>query len=215
MLMISVAVYTLLAWPLIIRRFFSERQFADLMAGDKAPLHQRAPDLGLTALGWLLLANGVQQLANALPGVLLSGDGGDAGRWGDLFGGQGLPAIFGMVYAGHSPWWGVGLAGIGIWAGIELVRMTDNHRLAATVYGVVSAVVTVYLLAPMLKHMGGMFDGMGGGGGMMSSVGAFFVMSLSLAVPIGTLLLVHRKRLTTATARVRGDAGGPPATPTM
>ena len=40
--------WMLMAWPLIIRRFFSDRQFADLLAGDDAPVHRRAPDAGLT-----------------------------------------------------------------------------------------------------------------------------------------------------------------------
>src|SRR5947208_10758445 len=32
-------VWMLMAWPMVIRRFFSDRQFSDLLAGDAAPLH--------------------------------------------------------------------------------------------------------------------------------------------------------------------------------
>jgi len=49
--MISGLVWILLAWPLIVRRFYSDRQFADLLAGDHAPVHRRSPDAGLTWLG--------------------------------------------------------------------------------------------------------------------------------------------------------------------
>jgi len=43
--------WMLMAWPLIIRRFYSDRQFADLMAGDGASMHRRSPDAGLVGLG--------------------------------------------------------------------------------------------------------------------------------------------------------------------
>jgi hypothetical protein len=210
MLIISMVVYTLLAWPQIVRRFFSERQFADLMAGNNAPLHQRAPDLGLTALGWLLLAQSVQQLANSLPGALFTSSASEGGLWGELLNANAMPSMLGMTFAGHSPFWSVGLAGIGMWAGIELVRMSDNYRVAATIYGVVTAVVTIYLLAPLLKEMGNL--GLLERGNAMGSVSTFFFMAIALAAPIATLVLVNRRGIATATARVRGGGGEPPST---
>ena len=65
--------WMLMAWPMIIRRFFSERQFADLLAGDDAPIHRRAPDAGLTGLGWLLLAHAMFGATMLIPQLVLGG----------------------------------------------------------------------------------------------------------------------------------------------
>src|ERR1700733_1948860 len=64
--------WMLMAWPLIIRRFFSDRQFADLLAGDGESVHRRAPDAGLTALGWLLIAYGIFTLSFMMPSLTAS-----------------------------------------------------------------------------------------------------------------------------------------------
>ncbi len=62
--------WMLMAWPLIVRRFFGDRQFADLLAGDAAPIHRRAPDAGLTWLGWLLIAEAMYSASFLIPQVV-------------------------------------------------------------------------------------------------------------------------------------------------
>ncbi len=181
--------WMLMAWPLVIRRFFSDRQFADLLAGSDAPLHRRAPDAGLTGLGWLLIAQAAYSASFVLPQLCL-GDGRDARELQSLMalgGGAGL----------RSMWFSVGLVVLQAWAGFELVRMSPQSRIIATVFGVVGAVLTVYINWPILQalqHMRG-FD--------QSSVLMFGPMAMGLIVPVATLVLVNRKIAPTATARFR------------
>lgn len=180
--------WMLLAWPLTIRRFFSDRQFADLLAGDHAPLHRRAADAGLTGLGWLLIGLAGYTASFLLPRMLI-GDG--AEREMEMLlsmgGGTGI----------RSMWLELGLVILQGWAGFELVRMSPQSRIIATVFGVVGAVLTVYMSWPlfkMLKHLQGIDKG-----GLL----VMMPLVLSLVVPIATILLVNRKIAPTARARFR------------
>lgn len=181
--------WILMSWPLIIRRFFSDRQFADLLAGSDAPLHRRAPDAGLTGLGWLLLAQAAYS-ASFLAPQLFFGDGRDARELQTLLalgGGGGL----------RSLWFSVGLVILQGWAGFELIRMSPQSRVIATVFGVVGALITVYVSWPMLqafKHMRGFDSG---------SLLMFGPLAMGLIVPIATIVLVNRKIAPTARARFR------------
>jgi hypothetical protein len=180
--------WILLSWPLIIRRFFSDRQFADLLAGDEAPLHRRSPDAGLTGLGWLLLAHAAFSASFLIPQVVLAEGGG--GR--ELQAMMALGGSLGM----RSMWFSVGLVVLQGWAGFELIRMSPQSRIVATVFGVVAAVVTVYISWPMLK----MFKHL-----HMDKEGMLMLMPLALGliIPIATILLVNRKIAPTARARFR------------
>jgi len=212
-LAICLVAWLLLAWPLIIRKFFSERQFADLLAGGEAPLHRRAPDLGHATLGWLLLALGVMAMASALPQALLF-HGGPHGL--SQHGGSGLSDPMSMMIAMmqsasmRSMWWPVGAAALQLWAAIELIRMSDHHRLVGTLYGVVATGVAIYINLPMLEAMkqmgiGGMFTMRGGGGNPLM----FATVAIAVIVPVTTLVLVNRKTAPTAQARFRGGEPGP------
>jgi hypothetical protein len=212
MLMIIVVAWLLLAWPLIIRKFFAERQFADLMAAGEAPLHRRAPDLGHSTLGWLLLAFGVMALGYSLP-VAVFFDGADVSRG---MGGNPMEAMFTMMQtgSGRSMWWTVGTAGLQVWAGLELIRMTDNHKVVTTIYGAVATGVAIYVNLPALEALktmavGGMFSpGSGGGANPMN----FAFVAIQLVVPVAALILVNRKISPTAQARYRSatPAAGAP-----
>jgi hypothetical protein len=191
---IALFLMLLLAWPLIVRKFFSERQFADILSGATETSHRRAPDLGLTSLGWLLLAFGVMAMSMSLPSAALMPEGGLGGG----MRGNPLGMMFGMLQSGglRSPWWPVGAAALQIWAGIELIRMTDSHKLVASIYGVVGTAVAIYINLPMfdlLKHGGGGLGGMlGGGDGPMGPM-LFGGVAIALIIPVGTLILVNRK----------------------
>jgi hypothetical protein len=183
--------WMLMAWPLIVRRFFSDRQFADLLAGDQAHLHRRAPDAGLTSLGWLLLSYSMLGASFLLPRLV-------AGGFDLLRGDTGSLMMFGVTFGVRSLWFSVGTLVLGAWAGYELVRMSPQSRIIATVYGVVAAVVTLYVNWPIIqamKHIGGFI-----GQGDALVIGP---LAFSLILPIATVILVNRKIAPTARARFR------------
>lgn len=199
LLMVGIVVFWLLMWPLILRRFYTERNFSVLLAGQEAPNFRRAPDLGITALGWLLLMLGTYSLGSALPALFTDNHNALA-----MLGGNNSasfsPADLAAA-AGRSPWWGIGLGLVQIWAAVELVRMSDRWKLAATIYGVVATLVTVYLFWPMLRAMtSGGFAGLRGSNAMMEMLG-FGIMAIFLVIPIATVILANRKVTPQATAR--------------
>ncbi len=181
--------WMLMAWPLIIRRFFSERQFADLMQGDQANLHRRSPDAGLTGLGWLLFAHAMMSAAILIPQLVVS----PAEISRKMF------EAMSMLGGGgtRSLWFSAGLVALQAWAGYELIRMSSTQRIIGTVFSIVAIIVSVYLTWPMLqqlKHIGRM----GPQGVMM-----FIPMAIQLVIPISTLILVNRNIAPTARARFR------------
>jgi hypothetical protein len=184
---ITVMVWLLMTWPLIVRRFFSDRQFVDLLAGDDAPVHRRAPDAGLTALGWLLLAHAVLAASFTLPNLLAGDEMRDISALA-AFGSEGV----------RSVWWNVGVSVLQGWAGYELIRMSPQSRIIATVFGVVGAGVAIYLNWPMLQELRHLR-------GVMSPMMAIAIAPLALAliIPVATLVLVNRKIAPTARARFR------------
>lgn len=198
----AVTVYLLMAWPVILRRFYSERNFSALLSGADGPSVRRAPDAGMTAVGWLLLGLGVLQLAFALPFALSgSGDLREA-----LVALDPLSTGVGSLAAAaeRSSWWTIGVAAVQVWAGYELIRMSDRHRLAATVYGVVASVVALLLSWPQVRAVE-----MGATGGPLGNFGVtagYLGIALSLVLPIGTAILANRKLVPTAQARVRSSA---------
>lgn len=191
--------WMLMAWPMIIRRFFSERQFADLMAGDGSQLHRRAPDAGLTGLGWLLVAHAFFGATLLIPQVVLGAD----------FGGRYTEMLSFMGPSGaRSLWWSVGLTTFQMWAGYELIRMSPHSRVIATVFSVVAGALTIYIMWPVLqgmKHLGRMMS--------PEMVMMIVPLAIQLVIPVSTLLLVNRKIAPTARARFvpRAPEATPPA----
>ncbi|NVB80555.1 MAG: hypothetical protein HOV81_19330 [Kofleriaceae bacterium] len=182
--------WMLMSWPLIVRRFFSDRQFADLLAGDQAHLHRRAPDAGLTSLGWLLVALAMYS-ASILMLQFIVGEAAGEGRLAAFmaFGGGGGP---------RSIWFSVGLTVLQGWAGYELVRMSPQSRIVATVFGVVGTATTLYINWPLiqaLKHLRGLTG--------FSDTMLFGPLAISLIVPVATVVLVNRKIAPAARARFR------------
>jgi hypothetical protein len=176
--------WMLMAWPMIVRRFFGDRQFADLLAGEHADLHRRAPDAGLTGLGWLMLAHAAYGMTFLLPGLL--GDGAPHKLF-ELFGAD----------SGRSPWWSVGIGMFEGWAGYELIRMTRHHRIIATAYAAVASAVTLYLFWPVLKELDEI---------RISSPEHLFSLlpvAIALVIPVSVLVLVNRNIAPTARARFK------------
>jgi len=196
------AVYLLLAWPLILRRFYTERNFSALLSGAEGPSYRRAPDAGMTAVGWLLLSLGVVQLSLTLPAAL-TGLGALSGALRAL---DPLNTGVGQMAGGdRSLWWSAGIALAQVWAGLELVRMTDRYRLVATIYGAIASVITLYLMWPELRELEQLAasNGMGGFG----STASYFRMAMSLLLPIGTIMLANRKLMPAAQAQFRSSVG--------
>jgi len=187
--LVCALVWVLMAWPLIIRRFFSDRQFADLVAGEAAPMHRRARDAGLSGLGWLLVTSSVLGISLVLPSFI-------AGRPFATVAYEKLLGIAGISFE-HSMWWSVGFAVLQAWAGIELIKMSTMHRTVGSLYAIAGAIMQIYLLWPMLD--------MFWHGGSDSISMAVIVGSLArvLALPIATLILVNRRLAPTALARFR------------
>ena len=188
--------WMLIAWPLIIRRFYSDRQFADLMAGDGANVHRRSPDAGLVGLGWLLFAHAMMSVSMLVPQLLVSP--------GEMSRGmaEGMMMLGGSV---RSMWWSVGLIALQAWAGYELVRMSSTHRIIGTVYAIVAIIISVYLTWPVLqalKHIGRMGP---------QGIAMFIPMAMQLVIPIATLILVNRNIAPTAQARFRTPPAAPQA----
>jgi hypothetical protein len=167
-------VWTLLTWPLIVRRFFADRQFADLLAGDEAPLHRRSPDAGLTSLGWLLVAGATILLAASLWAVA---DG------------------FEVPGGTRSMWWPVGVAVLEGWAGVELVQGSRVARAVATACSIVALAVSVYVLWPVVEDLHRLDLG--------PAIWLLSPLALGLILPIATLLLVRRDLSPSARARFR------------
>jgi hypothetical protein len=187
---ISCFVWALLAWPLTLRRFFGERQFADLMANAEGAgvAHKRAPDLGLSTLGWFLFAQALIGLSLTLPMTLMLPSGGEGGL--EAMGPFGpLSAMLGNGL-GHSPWWSIGLQALQLWAGIELIRMGELHRIAASAWGALSTVITIYFFWPVISHIGELGREMGGSSMML--VTTFGALALQLTVPVVTLYATNR-----------------------
>jgi hypothetical protein len=202
--------WILIAWPLIVRRFFSERQFADMLAGGEAPVHRRAPDVGLTSLGWLLLGLGVVGMATALPGALF--DGAAAGRDLDTRADPFSMVLMMTPQGFRSPWWSVGTAALQLWAAFELIRMSDHHKLVASIFGVVASAIAVYANLPLIEAiqgtgLAGVLDPREGGVIMLGA------LAINLIVPVATVVLVNRPTSPTAQARYRTPAPPPAAPP--
>ncbi|MEO8549203.1 MAG: hypothetical protein ABI678_04500 [Kofleriaceae bacterium] len=197
---VSGIAWMLLAWPLIVRRFFSDRQFADLLAGDQAPVHRRSPDAGLTWLGWLLVAYATMTASFVIPQLILGVDGNMMGGGRHHGGGMDPSEMMGIFAAGgmRSIWWSVGLLALQGWAGFELIRMSAHSRMIATIFGVAGIAITAYINWPMMQML------RHGGMGAMEVV-ALAPLALALVIPVATLLLVNRKIAPVAQARFRGN----------
>lgn len=184
--------WMLLAWPLIVRRFFTERQFSELLATDGVSRHRRAPDAGLTALGWLLLSHAV--LGGAYVIIALPFDG---------YVERELSAFtaIGGVGGTRSLWWSVVLVLVEGWAGCELICASRRARIVASVFGVAGAVLVVYISWPTVAELQAARYFFG-------NLEAFRLgpIAMSLVIPIATLLLVNRKIAPTARARFRKPA---------
>ncbi len=190
----------LLAWPNILRRLYAERNFNVFLAGSDAPTYQRAPDAGLIALGWTLVAVAVlglgQSLAEALLAKPMSSE--ELAILASMAGDEGLALI------DRSAWWSVGIGGLQLWAGIELIRMSERHKLAAMIYGGVTTAVTIYLVLPVIDRLDAVFAGLlGGDAAAMITRLMTGAVGFNLILAIGAMILVNRVTMPSAVVHIR------------
>ncbi|HEY1546440.1 MAG TPA: hypothetical protein VGG28_01400, partial [Kofleriaceae bacterium] len=113
---------------------------------------------------------------------------------------------FGGTFGLHSLWWSVGLVVLQGWAGFELIRMSPQSKTIATVYGVIAAVLTLYLDWPVLDALRSWADDGMHVWSSPETIISFGPVAIALIMPIATIVLVQRKIAPTALARFREKA---------
>lgn len=192
-LSVAVACWLLVTWPMIVKRYFSQRQFAELLAGDRVT-HRRAPDAGLTALGWLLAGH-----ATLVAGVVIV----QVAAHPHLGSHLGAAADHALVLSGLAVgrWWlidaGLAVASVvlELIAAVALIRMSDQRRAIATIYAVFAGVVALAPAVPVLATLGHHLS-LRAGIQLLPSV-------VQLVMPVSALLLVDRAVIPAARARFR------------
>ena len=178
----------LLTWPHILRRLYAERNFHVYLEGSEAQTFQRAPDAGLIALGWTLVAVSLFSLGFGLVEAIYH-EPLTAMELDLLLATAGPDAVDHLT---RSPWWSVGVGGLQLWAGIELIRMSERHKLAAMLYGLVSVGVVLYLVWPAMDSLDEVFTMSQMFGKSSLQEAKILVTGLPLILAVGTMVLVNR-----------------------
>jgi hypothetical protein len=179
----------LTAWPMLVKRYINHRQFAELLAGDRV-LHRRAPDAGLTGLGWLLAGHAVL-IASLLIVELTVQHRGIGRPLDDLL--RLAAPLGGRSVADLSL--AALIVVLELAAAVTLVRMSDHRRAIATVYALVAGGVALALAWPAARVLGRHFD--------LSLVIRWVPAAVQIVIPAVTLALVHRAVAPVARARYR------------
>jgi hypothetical protein len=193
-LSVVVSGWLLVSWPAIIRRYFHNRQFAELLAGDRL-VHRRAPDAGLTGLGWLLTGHAV-----AIAALLT------VSATADLHGpGRALVNLLGLAgpIIGRSTGellLGAAVVALELTAAIALLRMSDHRRAFATVYALVAGAAALAVTWPLVAGFDHHhFE--------LRTMIRLVSGAAQIVIPAATLVLVHRSSMPAARARYRGATG--------
>lgn len=185
-----IAVFWLLfMWPRIVGDFLQKRSYAHFVEGAGRPT-SRAPDLGLSALGWLLVGLGVPTLAAnlvMLAGGALSSDG--LGVLAFLSSGEGLWVELAVVAA----------SALKVWAGTEIVCMTPRWRRSAVLYAVAGIAAVVWAGWDQLRLLSDLGP-RALSSGAEEAIGALLSLLPALILPVATLLLMKRHRVAPARA---------------
>lgn len=138
----------LLAWPMAVRRFATTRHMDEIAAGPQVEPNRRPPDLGMTAIGWLLLGLGTIGLgAGAIAQIA------GAGVRMPIVGLLRLP-----IWDDGKPWLTLIAAGLQLWIALELITMSARRRLVGIGAGLAAAALGLYLARPLLDVDAVAFD---------------------------------------------------------
>ncbi len=142
----------LMVWPYLVRRFLRQRNA--FVEQHSASL---APDRGLGALGWLLIVVGLPEVFLCAGALLLGGVGN-------------VDTEFFLACT---------LSLLQVWAGVEMVRLGSNIRLAAGLLAATGVVVAAFAWREVLAS----------GSALDSAVGPL-IGAVTLCLPLMSLLLV-------------------------
>ena len=179
--------WLLLAWPRTLRGFLDDRRLGGIIEGGRVD-HRRAPDAGLTALGWLLVGHAA--IATSVLALLTAHPEATPLR---RLGAELFASIVGRGSDGVIL--SAGVIGLELLAASALIRMADHRRLFASVYAGIAIAVTLALSWPTI----GSFEHHR----RLWVVLALIPAACQLVVPLATLLLVHRRVEAGAHARYR------------
>jgi hypothetical protein len=191
---IAVMCWLLVIWPMVVKRYFNQRQFAELLAGDRV-IHRRAPDAGLTGLGWLLAGHAA--LASILLILELT-----VFRSGPRIG-----LVLAIRWLDLDRWWS---AGLGLDAArlvlegataVALIRMSDHRRTIATIYALFAAIAALALAPPVLRSLAHHLA--------VWRLLELLPVAAQLVIPVAVWRLVHRPAAPLARARYRTLPAGP------
>ena len=182
--------YVLFCWPLILRRFHRRRHFPALRDGTEGFGSRRAPDAGLTAIGWLLLATAMAQVGLVAAWLVRLPQLGPYHQVSDWLLGLNGGDLAGHGWPGRSCWWILASCAVQLWAAIELIRMSHRHRMAVTIYAAATLAITIRLLWPQVDPLmrvisSGLSD--------PSVAGGLVQVAFWLGVPVATLILVRSR----------------------
>lgn len=210
---VVVACWLLVTWPMIVKRYFHQRLFAELLAGDRVA-HRRAPDAGVTGLGWLLAGHAALAAAVLIVQLTAGPHLGGAGRLLDnatVLGGLALGR--GWAPDGGDTSLAIAVLVLEATAAIALIRMSDQRRPLATIYALFAAAVALAPAAPVLRALG---HHLPWHVTPWQPVNLWTAMRLlpsavQLVLPVATLALVHRVVAPAARARYRRNGSAPAA----
>lgn len=193
---VTVLCWLLAAWPVIVKRYFNNRQFAELLAGDRM-IHRRAPDAGMTGLGWLLAGHAmlVATLLILAATVEPSGVGRALGN---------LLLLSGPVIGSSAVDLGLaaGIVALELFAAAALLRMSDHRRVIATIYALCAGGVALAAVYPLVRSFSHYH-------GDLRMVIRLIPAAIQIVIPAASLVLVHRALVPAARARYRGPTGLP------
>jgi hypothetical protein len=181
----------LVMWPLALRRFFQERCFALYLAGDRAEPVRRAPDGGVHALGWLMLAVGGMGLAAAVASALF----GPMFQV-DLAQVRALGGDAAVAAVDRSPWWSVGASALTVLVAVQLVRGAAHRGWTPMAYALVTLFVAGAVELPRVEALARcVTTEQGAGPGLMlyGVLAARIIVEVVLAVTV--MVLTGRERV--------------------
>jgi|GEM_PF-2288757 len=165
----------LLTWPVVLRRFATQVRLDDVGDGDQAPFGA-APDRGLTAFGYLLVAVGIHSVVVDLAALLVGAP--------DI----GMLATVSLPDVEIDPIHIISAVGglVTLWAARESITMSARRHLAIYVYAAVTVVVAVLTW---------IIDGFPLEEGHTAAAvpAVIAVIAMQLAIPITGIVLVRRR----------------------
>jgi hypothetical protein len=184
---VAVVCWLLAVWPVIVRRYFYHRQFAELLAGDRV-LHRRAPDAGLTGLGWLLAGHATVVAAVLILELAIEprGIGWSLDSLLALAGPLGRSSLDAAI--------ATAVVGLEALAAVALIRMSDHRRVIATIYALIAGGVALAAAWPMARTLGRHATD-------LPTVVRWIPAAIQIVIPAATLVFVHRAVVPAARAR--------------